>query len=70
MSVMAELIRGQTIVDAFVDSEVTYLMLANGTQISISGLVLVQPDSARLRANFHPTVKIDGGGSVGNSPSS
>ena len=49
MSVMAELIRGQTIVDAFVDSEVTYLMLANGTQISISGLVLVQPDSSIAR---------------------
>lgn len=43
MTYFAGLLRGQTIADVYSDSEVTYLMLANGTQITIRGEVLIQP---------------------------
>ena len=43
MSALAALLRGQEIADVYADSEVTYLMLANGTQVTIKGLVVVQP---------------------------
>ncbi len=43
MSLMVDSLRGQLIQDVLVDSEVVYIMLANGTQITIKGLVLVQP---------------------------
>lgn len=46
MSYFAELIVGSQIDCALVDSEVTYIMLDNGTQITIHGLVIVQPTAA------------------------
>jgi hypothetical protein len=49
MGVMVDLLRGQQILDVFVDSEVTYLMLVDGTQVTIRGLVVVQPDYQPLR---------------------
>ena len=40
---MAALLAGKQIQDALVDSEVTYIMLTDGTQITIRGLVVVEP---------------------------
>jgi hypothetical protein len=40
---MVDSLRGQLIQDVLVDSEVVYIMLANGTQITIKGLVVVEP---------------------------
>ena len=46
MNLLAELLSGQTITHVMADSEVTYIMLANGTQITIRGLVVVEPEQA------------------------
>jgi hypothetical protein len=43
MSFMAEVLLGEQIEDVFVDSQVMYIMLANGTQITIKGMVVVEP---------------------------
>jgi hypothetical protein len=43
MSLMVDLLRDQLIQDVLVDSEVVYIMLNNGTQITIMGLVVVEP---------------------------
>jgi hypothetical protein len=43
MSYFAEILAGAKIDSVLVDSEVTYIMLTNGTQITIRGLVAVQP---------------------------
>ena len=43
MSALAALLRGQEIADVYADAEVTYLMLTNGTQVTVKGLVVVQP---------------------------
>lgn len=43
MSLMVDLLRGQSIQDVLVDSEVVYMMLSNGTQITVKGLVVVEP---------------------------
>jgi hypothetical protein len=43
MSFISELLVGKQIQDALVDSEVTYIMLTDGTQITIRGLVVVEP---------------------------
>jgi hypothetical protein len=43
MSFMAEILRGKHIDDLFVDTEVVYIMLADGTQITIRGLVVIEP---------------------------
>ena len=43
MSFMAELLVGRKIQDVMVDSEVTYIMLADGTQVTIHGMVIVEP---------------------------
>ena len=43
MSLMVDLLRNQLIQDVLVDSEVVYIMLNNGTQITIKGLVVVEP---------------------------
>jgi len=39
----AQTLTGATIDSVLVDSEVVYIMLTNGTQITIRGVVLVQP---------------------------
>ena len=39
----AETLVGTQIDSVLVDSEVTYIMLSNGTQVTIKGLVVVQP---------------------------
>jgi hypothetical protein len=43
MSLMVDLLRDQLIQDVLVDSEVVYIMLNNGTQITIKGVVVVEP---------------------------
>jgi hypothetical protein len=43
MSFMADVLRGQLIQDVLVDAEVMYVMLTNGTQMTIKGLVVVEP---------------------------
>jgi len=43
MSFMADLLRGRQIQDAHVDSEVAYIMLDDGTQITVQGVIVVQP---------------------------
>lgn len=40
---MVDLLRDQLIQDVLVDSEVVYIMLNNGTQITIKGVVVVEP---------------------------
>jgi hypothetical protein len=43
MSFFAGLLRGHQIADVYSDSEVTYLMLSNGTQVTVRGEIVVQP---------------------------
>ena len=43
MNFFAETLTGATIDSVLVDSEVIYIMLTNGTQVTIRGVVLVQP---------------------------
>jgi hypothetical protein len=43
MSYFAQTLTGAQIHSVFVDSELTYIMLTNGTQITIRGVVVVQP---------------------------
>jgi hypothetical protein len=44
MSFLADTLGGQRITHVLADSEVTYIMLANGTQITIRGLIVVEPN--------------------------
>ena len=44
MSFLADALGGQKITHGLADSEVTYIMLANGTQITIRGVVVVEPN--------------------------
>ena len=46
MTFIADLLTGKQIQDVLVDSEVTYIMLTNGTQITIRGLVAVEPSQS------------------------
>jgi len=43
MSYFAETLVGTQIHSVLVDSEVTYIMLTNGTQLTIQGVVVIQP---------------------------
>jgi hypothetical protein len=49
MSLMVDLLRDQLIQDVLVDSEVVYIMLNNGTQITIKGVVVVEPKLSEHR---------------------
>jgi hypothetical protein len=53
MSALAALLRGNLIADVYADAEVTYLMLANGTQVTIKGLVVVQPAQGNTTLQKH-----------------
>jgi hypothetical protein len=46
MSFIVDSLRGQRIQDVLVDSEVMYIMLTNGTQVTVKGLVVVEPKPA------------------------
>ena len=39
---MGEFLRGETIADVYADSDVVYIMLENGTQITIKGTMVVE----------------------------
>ena len=43
MSYLSSLLKGEQIADVHVDSELTYLLLANGTQVTFRGLLIVEP---------------------------
>ena len=43
MSFFAETLEGQKIQSVLADSDVTYIMLSNGTQVTIRGIVVVEP---------------------------
>lgn len=49
MSFIVDALTGQRIDSVLVDSEVMYVMLANGTQISVRGVVLVEPKPQAVR---------------------
>lgn len=51
MSWMAKILRGKEIADVLVDSEVVYIMLTDGTQITIKGLVVVEPKLSGVALN-------------------
>jgi hypothetical protein len=51
MSFIADLLVERQIQDVLVDSEVTYIMLTNGTQITIRGLVIVEPCEANSKVS-------------------
>ena len=44
MGFMVDWLRGKRIQDAYVDSEVIYVMLEDGTQMTVKGLVIVEPN--------------------------
>jgi len=48
MSFLAASLVGKHIDDVLADSEVTYIMLTDGTQITIRGLVVVEPKQSTL----------------------
>jgi len=43
MSYFADILTGAQIQSVWVDTELTYIMLNNGTQVTIRGVVVVQP---------------------------
>jgi hypothetical protein len=43
MSFLSSLLQGAQISHAYSDHELTYLMLADGTQVTIRGVVIVEP---------------------------
>lgn len=51
MSFLVQTLFGKQIDAVMADSEVTYLMLADGTQVTIRGLVVVEPPQARRAAS-------------------
>jgi len=61
MSLMVDLLRDQLIQDVLVDSEVVYIMLNDGTQITIKGLVVVEPKLSDHRVSaFAQTSAVQG----------
>jgi hypothetical protein len=49
MSFIVDALVGKEIDSVLVDSEVMYVMLANGTQITVRGLVVVEPKPQAVR---------------------
>jgi len=56
MSFIADLLVERKIQDVLVDSEVTYIMLTNGTQITIRGLVVVEPSQVNSKVSTHERI--------------
>ena len=46
MNLMVDSLVGKQIDSVLVDSELVYIMLTNGTQITVRGLVIVEPKPA------------------------
>ncbi len=51
MGYFSTLLRGTEISDVYVDSELTYIMLTNGTQITVRGLIAVEPAQAPVHCD-------------------
>ena len=49
MSFIADMLVGRQIEAVLSDSEVTYLMMADGTQVTVRGLVVVEPPPKPVR---------------------
>ena len=49
MSFIVDALVGKKIDSVLVDSEVMYVMLANGTQITVRGVVVVEPKPQSVR---------------------
>lgn len=49
MSFIADMLVGRQIAAALSDSEVTYLIMADGTQVTVRGLVVVEPPPKLVR---------------------
>jgi hypothetical protein len=47
MSFIADALIGHQIVDVLIDSEISYITLTNGTLITVSGLLVVEPRQPR-----------------------
>lgn len=56
MSLLAEMLRDQKITHVMADAEVTYIMLGNGTQVTIRGLVVVEPKQSSAQSDQAATV--------------
>ena len=56
MSFLSVLLKGAQIADVHCDSELTYLMLSNGTQVTIRGLLVVEPASSHVPRRLVPVV--------------
>jgi hypothetical protein len=54
MGYFSDLLRGTQISDVYVDSEVTYIMLTNGTQITVRGLIAVEPAQTPVKCDPGP----------------
>ena len=52
MCLLVETLRGKQIDDVLVDSELVYMMLRDGTQVTIRGLVAVEPPSHSMRTTL------------------
>lgn len=51
MSFFAEMLAGKQIQDALADSEVVYILLTDGTQITIRGTVAVESPAPAVRCS-------------------
>ena len=49
MSFIVDALVGQQVDSVLVDSEVMYIMLDNGTQITVRGVVIVEPKPQSVR---------------------
>jgi hypothetical protein len=49
MSFIVDALVGQQVDSVLVDSEVMYIMLANGTQVTVRGVVVVEPKPQAVR---------------------
>ncbi|HUQ92025.1 MAG TPA: hypothetical protein VM120_10110 [Bryobacteraceae bacterium] len=49
MSFIAEALAGKKIDSVLVDSELTYIMLSDGTQITVRGVMLVEPTPGEVQ---------------------
>jgi hypothetical protein len=54
MGYFSDLLRGTQIADVYVDSEVTYIMLTNGTQITVRGVIAVEPAQGPVQCDPGP----------------
>lgn len=59
MSFFSALLKGKQITEVHCDSEVTYLILSNGTLVAVHGLLTVEPDPSRQDHHTGSAIKND-----------